>query len=194
MDEPEDHARLNATLDGVETVASTIYIVMLAVCAVAVLFGLGYVVLHPPTSWGSQGEWFYIGIVFILVITWIMTQAAWIIRRRRRRQAPNRPIQWMPPNVRIKPDGLSVEWNPAPSAERQSAKEHSWSWNVQSVPVATTTFKLDESQLAAARSARAAGKSWEDIAREVNPDYGFLSAFDQSLYQRMLQLAVDASP
>lgn len=186
MGEPHDRSRLSSALDGAEAVATTVYAVLLVVVAVAILAALGYIALHPPSSFGSQGEWFYVAGAFLLVIFWVMSQAAWLIKRRRARS----PLS--SPDVRIgsSPGRVSLSWG---SAEAARAKEdgEAWTWNVQSAPIPAATFTLDRAQLDAARALRASGRGWEEIAREVNGEYGALSAFDQSLYQRALQLAVD---
>jgi hypothetical protein len=194
MDEPERKSSgLMSALDTAEAVASTIYVVMLAILAIAVVAALGYLVLHPPTSWGAQGEMFYLAVAFLLVIFWIMTQAAWLIKRRRRKHAaPTGRLVWSETDVQMRPSGLSFKWGSQPREASQESTVKPWTWNFDSGPIATHTFKLDQAQLDQARTAREAGKSWEDIAKQVNPDYGFLNPFDQSLYQRALQLAVDA--
>ena len=189
MDESEDRSRLISVLDGAEAVATTIYVVMIAIVAIAILAALTYLALNPPSSFGTQGEWFYVAILFLFVISWVIGQAAWLIKRRR----PVECLQWPKADVQATPSGLSIKLGTSPTLENQAARENAWTWNLKSGPIATTTFKLDEGQLAAARAARAGGQSWEEIARQVNPDYGFLTAFDQSLYQRALQVAVDAS-
>ncbi len=186
MGEPHDRSGLSSALDGAETVATAVYAVLLAVVAVAILAALGYIALHPPSSFGSQGEWFYVAGAFLLVIFWVMSQAAWLIKRRRARSAGSQSGLRVDSN----PGRLSLTWG-SPEAARAAASGEAWTWNLQSAPVPAATFTLDRAQLDAARAARASGRGWDDIAREVNPEYAALSAFDQSLYQRALQLAVD---
>ena len=192
MNESNDRSNMMRVLDGAEVIATTIYVVLLAMVAIAILAVLTYLVLNPPRSFGSQGEWFYVAIAFLLVIFWVIGQAAWLIRRRRRAASDG---AWRPPRpeVEMTPSRFSMKWNVSPTGHNQAAQKDAWTWTTQSVPVSTTTFRLDDVQLAAAREARAAGKSWEEIAKQVNSDHGFLSTFEQSLYQRALQLAVDAS-
>jgi hypothetical protein len=192
MDEPEDRSRLMSVLDGAEAVATIIYVVMISIVAIAILVALAYIARNPPSSFGTQGEWFYVAIAFVLVISWVAGQAMWLIKRRRRPSSQG-ALQWPKANVEVTPSGFSLKIGTPPTIDNQAARNGAWTWNIQSKPIATTTLKLDNTQLAAARAARAERKSWEEIARQVNPDYGFLSEFEQDLYQRALQLAVDAS-
>lgn len=192
MDDQDHRSRFLARLDTAEAVAITIYLAMLAVVAVAVIAALAYLVLHPPASFGTQGEWFYIGVGFLLVIGWVIAQASRLLRRLQRPPTADLDLRKLASAIRVKDDStISFEWNPSQDPERPGGQGETSTFNFR-IPVKSQTFKLDHSMLAEARTARRFGKSWEEIAKQVNPEYELLGEYEKSLYQRALQMAVDS--
>src|SRR5687767_15859978 len=75
--------RFEEWLDGIDAVATTIYVVLIAVVVGTVCGVMFYIVRHWQPSWGTQGEGFYLAVAFLLVIGWAMGQLAWLILRHR---------------------------------------------------------------------------------------------------------------
>ncbi len=152
VEELETRPVLPQVLDGVEAVATTIYIVLTAVVAIGVLAALRDLVLNRRHSFGNHGEWFYVGLVFLLVIGGVLGHVSRLLKRRAEASASSRITA---PTIQSSPSGFPLEWSPSGCAGDQSVDAQTFTWSF-------------------------------DMAQ--------LSGFDQSLYRRPLQLAVDATP
>ena len=185
--------RFQAWLDGVDAVASTIYLTLVALVVGAVLGAFAYIVWHWDGSWGTQGEGFYLIVAVLLVIGWGLGQLAFLIQRRRRNAWTFEDGSELPlPKIDITGDGIKATWS-ADTDVNQAAQPKAWTFSFGST--GTRTFKLDAAALMTAKAARADGKSWTDIARVMNPQWETLPAMDRMLYERALEAAVrDATP
>jgi hypothetical protein len=187
--------RFEEWLDGIDAVATTIYVVLIAVVVGAVCGVMFYIVRHWQPSWGTQGEGFYLAVAFLLVIGWAMGQLAWLIRRRRRSAWTFEDGSEMPlPKIDITAKGIRATWGAGEGVRGPaSPKPRTWSFSFDRSPV--RTFKVDASALAKARAARAAGRSWTEVCREINPEWDRLGTLDRTLYERAIEAAVrDATP
>jgi hypothetical protein len=164
-DEPDPErstASLTRVLDAFEVGASTLYLFLIAIIVGAAIAVLWYLIGHAPADFGLQGEWFYVGLAFLLLMAWAIGQTAWILKRRRK----------------------------SPQQNAASRGKGAWTWNVgSSIPV--TTFKINETQLSAALAAADTGCDWDEVCRRVNPTYDALSDLDQGLYRQAIRMAVD---
>lgn len=187
-----DQSRPPGWLDGAETIVSTIYLALLGVVAIAAIGAVAYLLLHRPATFGAQGEWFYVGGGFLLVMFWVVSQAMSAIRRVRR--GSSSPTPEIPgPKVTSSPSGLSFTWGTPPDQPESSAQK-GWSWNFQmGGPRVMRTFAIDATQLATARAARASGATWNEISQQLNSDYASLDPIEQALYEQALQHAVERS-
>jgi hypothetical protein len=181
------HSRVK-WLDGVETVAATLLLVMVMIVGGLSLIALVYVWRNAPPKFGSQGEWLYGGVAALVGLVWAVGQTISLIRRLHRLTAPETESNG--PRIELGPEGFSVEWNPSGTPALRGEKGN-WTWNVESGPV-QTTFRLDEGQLATARTLRDSGLAWDAIGRRVCAEYDGLGAMEQMLYQRALEMAVNA--
>ena len=102
-------APFQAWLDGVDAVATTIYVVLIAIVVGGAFGVVLYLFQHWQPSWDTQGEGFYLVVAFLLVIGWAMGQLAWLSARRRG--------AWM---SRSSPIDISVDHKDAQSADRES--------------------------------------------------------------------------
>jgi hypothetical protein len=181
-------------LDGIDTAASMLAIVLLAAVTGAILTGLYLVVTRWPEGYGlgPQGEGFYLAIAFLLAIGWVLGQLTWIMRRRRRSAWTFSDGSEIPlPKISTSKTGFSIQWGSAPDPGEPTAGAHTWS---ATIPVSTDhirTFRLDRDALEAARAARASGASWEEVFRQMNPDWPTMNALDRALYQNALESAVN---
>lgn len=179
-------------LDGVDAATSMLYVVLLAVIAGGVLGALFYAVTHWPVGfgWGSQGEGFYLGVAFLLVIGWVMGQLTWIMRRRRRQSWTFDDNSEIPlPKIDVRDSGFSIQWG-QPDRAPTKRGSRTWSWNLPVSSSSMQTFRLDQPALDAARQAREVGRSWDDVCRMVNPEWETMNMLDRALYQRALEAAV----
>ena len=186
-----DRSRFTAWLDGIDTAASAVFLILVVVIAAVGVTVLGYVFLRAPASWGSQGEWFYLGLAGLLVVGWALGQITWLLRRRRRRSTFD-DVKLPAPTIESGPSGLSIRWGRPPSeGERRTGV--TWTWGT-GAPMASGSrvFQVDAAQLEAARAARREGRSWDAIGRLVNPEYDALDAMDRMLFDRALRMAVEA--
>jgi hypothetical protein len=102
-------ARFQDWLDGVDTVATTIYVVLIAIVVGGAFGVVLYLFQHWQPSWGTQGEGFYLVVAFLLVIGWALGQLAWLIWRRRG--------AWI---SRSGPIDMTVDHNDAQSGDSES--------------------------------------------------------------------------
>ena len=174
-------------LDGIETVASAVYLILTVVVAAVGATVLGYVYLRGPRSIGSQGEGFYLGVAGLFVLGWALGQLGWLLRRGRRRRTSDEAFPT--PTIETGPSSWSIRWGRAPSESVEGQQSFSWSWGAP-VTSGSRVFALDQAQLDAARAAHHEGQSWEDIGRLVHPQYDTLDPTERMLFDRALQLAV----
>jgi hypothetical protein len=188
---------LLSRLDAFETAASMLSIVLLAAMTGAILGALYYAITHWPEGYGigPQGELFYLAIGFILVIGWVLGQLSWIIRRRRRDAWTFKDGSEIPlPTITTSNEGFSINWgNRSDLGDASSADMRSWS---ATIPVSidnTRTFRLDADALAAARAARSSGTDWEELCRQMNPEWPTMNALDRALYRNALEAALNTA-
>ena len=184
--------RASDWLDGIEAAASTVYLVVLGLIVGAVFVALFYVVTRWPAGYGlgSQGEGFYLALAFVLVIGWVLAQLSWLLKRRRREAWTFDDGSEIPlPKMEVGESGFSFQWGRPPSRETPSASR-TWSWNIPLSSSSTRIFKLDHDALRAARTARVAGASWDDVCRQVNSEWDTMNPLDRALYQRAIEAAV----
>jgi hypothetical protein len=186
-----DRTRFTAWLDGIDTAASAVLLILVVVIAAVGVTVVGYVVLRAPASWGSQGEWLYLGLAGLLVVGWALGQMTWLLRRRRRRSVFD-DVDLPAPTIESGSSGWSIRWGRPPSADERRTGA-TWTWSTDT-PVASGSraFKVDAAQLEAARAARREGRPWDAIGRLVNPEYDALDAMERMLFDRALQMAVEA--
>jgi hypothetical protein len=181
-------------LDGIDTAASMLAIVLLAAVTGAVLTALYLVVTRWPEGYGlgPQGEGFYLSIAFILVIGWVLGQLTWIMRRRRRSAWTFGDGSEIPlPKISPSKTGFSIHWGASPDPGNASAGSSTWSATLPVVTDHIRTFRLDSNALDAAREARASGAGWEEVCRQVNAEWRSMTALDRALYRNALEAAVD---
>jgi hypothetical protein len=185
-----DRSRFTAWLDGIDTAASVVFLILVVVIAAVGVTVLGYVVLRAPASLGSQGEWFYLGLAALLVVGWAFGQIVWLLQRRRRRSASGH-LEIPSPTIESGPSGWSIQWGKPPS-EGEPRAGTTWTWGT-GAPIASGSraFKVDAAQLEAARAARREGRPWDAIGRLVNPEYDALDAMERMLFDRALRMAVE---
>lgn len=177
-------------LDGVEAVASTIYLVLVGFIVIAAIAALVYVARNAPPRFGTQGEWLYLGGGLLLLLLWAGSQLFTLIQRLYRRRQQDSEPSFELPRIQAGPGGLSLEWDPSKTRKNPS-KDGAWTWSFESTPVSSTTIEIDESQIAAAQAAAESGLDWDDVCRKIDPGYDQRSRFEQELYQRAIRMSVE---
>jgi hypothetical protein len=184
--------RLEAWLDGVDAVATTIYVVLVAVVVGGVLGVFFYILWHWDGSWGTQGEGFYLIVAVLLVVGWAMGELAWVMRRRRRSAWTFDDGSELPlPRIDITGDGVKATWGAGAAADAAGAPSKPWRFSFSRSPV--RTFSIDAAAVTTARAARAEGRSWTEISRVINPDWDRLGPIERALFERALEAAVAAA-
>jgi hypothetical protein len=182
-------------LDQTERIATNIGLTLSGVAFAVGIAGLLYVVINvlsasPPTL-GSQGEWLYGGLACLLVAGWGFSQAAKFFARLQTAATPTADDDLRAPRIQFGSEGLLIEL-PAPTQNAAAPRSSGgFTWSFTSNPMPIKTFKLDESQLAAADAAGRSGANWDDVCRQVNPEYATWSDFEQSLYRHAVQSAIE---
>lgn len=190
---PDKRGASGHILDGVDAVASTLYIVLLAIVVGGVLGAAYYLVRNGPAGLGSQGELVYLGIGVLLVIGWTMSQLTWLIKRRRRDSWTFADGSELPlPTIDVKDTGLTVQWGQPPASDGKASKR-TWTWSTALSNIPVRSFALDAAALDSARAARAAGAGWDDVCRRINPEWEGLPALERALFQRALEAALGAT-
>lgn len=186
MDEPGNR-RLMSVLDWTEAGASALLLALVYFLVIAATIGLIWLIRNAPASFGHQAEWFYVGVAYLFLIGWAIGQTIAVINRSRRRRQSEDDFSIPMPKIASGPSGFSLQWGNRPPAGSDHAK-NTWSWNIQTQP---TTFRVDDAQLDAAQAAADAGHAWDDICREINPQYDALPDFERKLYQHAIRTAID---
>jgi hypothetical protein len=187
MDRPGK--RLTSFLDWTEAGASALLLALVYFLVIAATIGLIWLIRNAPESFGTQAEWFYVGVGYIFLLGWAIGQTLAVIRRSRRRRRDEDDDDFRIPMPRIEsgPSGMSIQWG-TPQPPGSEPPKNTWSWNFQTPP---TTFRVDDAQLSAAQAAAAAGQSWDDACRAINPQYDSLPEFERKLYQHAIRTALD---
>jgi len=89
---PDKHQQFLGVLDDIERGVVRIYRIFLGFVIAAVVAVVGVVVVQRPWGAGNQGEWFYFGIVVLLVLGWACGQ---FIALGRRKTAAKFPIRFL---------------------------------------------------------------------------------------------------
>jgi hypothetical protein len=195
---PENRSkRFHEWLDGLDFAASTLAVLLLA-ALVGGLFGVvSYILTHWPAGygWGPQGEAFYLGLAIVLVFGWVLAQISWFVRRRRRTAWTFRDGSEIPsPKIEMGNSGFSIHWGQPPRSGDSPDGSRTFSWNLPIARGPIRAFRLDDAALRAARTARVGGASWDEVCRQVNPEWLRMDIVDRELYQRALQDALEHFP
>src|SRR5881397_1073120 len=179
-DDPEaaaKRARVLGILDGMQAVASAVYLVLVFVVLGAVGAVVYWLRRNATPDFGTQGEWFYVAVGVVLVLAWGIGQTFSIMRQLRRTTA--RVVgERAPLDLDTTPGGVSLEWGSGPKKAAGT-----WTWKFESGPQEIKTIRVDEAQIVMAASAAAAGKDWDEICRVINSSYDSLSSAERMVYR-----------
>jgi hypothetical protein len=122
--------RFQSWLDGIDTVASAFYLVIVMVMAgvaVGVFFG---VFRDFEFSWGSQGEMFYLALALLLVLGWVLGQLAFLLNRRRRSAWVFEDGSEIPlPKFERTPEGFKASWGGPAGAPDAANAARTWNFS-----------------------------------------------------------------
>ncbi|HYN10295.1 MAG TPA: hypothetical protein VES67_23110 [Vicinamibacterales bacterium] len=186
MDE-RPNRRLLSVLDWTESLASLLLLALVYFLVIAATICLIWLLRNAPEGFGGQAEWFYVTVGYLMLIGWAIGQTIVVITRSRRLRRSEDDISIPLPKVESGPSGFSLQWGSKPPGGSGQAK-NSWTSNLQTQP---TTFRVDDAQLNFAQAAADAGRAWDDICREINPQYDALPDFERKLYQHAIRTAID---
>lgn len=176
-----------SVLDWTEAGASLLLLALVYFLVIAATILLIWLLRNAPASFGNQAEWFYVTVAYLMLIGWAIGQTIAVMNRSGRRRQSEDDVRVPMPTIESGPSGFSLQWGNGPPDGSDQAKK-SWSWNIQTQP---TTFRVDDAQLAAAQAGADAGRPWDHICREINPQYDALPDFERKLYQHAIRTAID---
>src|SRR5687767_5613507 len=127
------HRSFIAWLDSLESIVSALYLMVTMVIGGAAVGVLVYIGRREPPKFGTQGEWFWLGIAALFVLGWALGHIVSLIRRLRR--PPARDTQSTSRRIELSPKGLSFEWNPSGRPPPTPGQKDSWTWNFESSPM-----------------------------------------------------------
>lgn len=193
---PEERERTAASLDRAEAFHVRLYRRVLAAVVLAVAGLVAVLVANRPPGFGSQGEWFYLGIALVLFAGWVTAQLAALARRAHRTTgAPLARLETRPAGAHGRTFTFTLGGGaPAPDAAappEAGRTEAAWTlaWNATNLPAED---QLDREAVARATALRGAGHDLADVCRAVNPRYATWDAHRQEFYRRYVQALVDA--
>lgn len=196
-DDESDRRRVLKGLDRAEAVVVHVYGWILVAVVVFVTVLVAGLVTDLPVGFGTQGEWFYLGIVLLLFAAWIVSQFVAISRRlRRSSDVPDVP------SARIETQrvgthgrrftltlGADPEASEAGASPPSSSKTFSWSWSATSLPAED---RLDDEATARATALSGAGHDLDGVCRSLNARYATWDDERRAFFRSYVQAMIDA--
>lgn len=183
------------SLDRAEGVAIRVYAGVLVALVVFVAVLVAGALTDLPVGFGTQGEWFYLGIALALFAIWIVSQFG-SISERARRLTEDSATHLETPLIDAQGRILMASSDGDPLASGSpsvhvDATSTTVSWSGGTLSHATED-PLDDEEIARATVLLGVGHDLDQVCRSLNPDYAGWGDERKERYRQYVQTTVSA--